>query len=204
MKIVIRICLLIALTFLSINAKSQNVVYIPGIIITVSDSVTYICNYVARGRRAYNSANVMTNLYYPTHYNDGTEIDPDREGVLVRLDDSFLPKIRSIIKAALNNDEIARIQDDFLWLQMYYNTDTGELIEPEFIFSNSDTGYITIPAEKLYQIDMQMREKLDIVIGEYGQTLPWMYMIFRVHGSTIRPHISPPVQPVDDGIFVKP
>ena len=204
MKRTIRICLLIALTLLSINAKSQNVIYIPGTIVTVSDSVTYICNYNYRGRRAYSSANVMTNLFFASQYKDGTEIDLKIELPILYIEDNFLPILRSIIKAALNNDEIARIQDDFLWIEAYFNTDTGKLIEPEFVFSESNTGFITIPAEKLYQIDMQMREKVKITIADYGKTLPWIYISFRVHGSTIRPHISPPIQPADDGILVKP
>ncbi len=48
MKKIVKLYLLLGLVLTAINdAKSQNVVYIPGTIITVSDSVTYTCNVVA-------------------------------------------------------------------------------------------------------------------------------------------------------------
>lgn len=121
----------------------------------------------------YNKSNRLRNV--EQRHRDGSLVRDCLESPPVTADDVMETRrlIRTIFRNALSAEEKQRIGNHRLGLTLFVNPDTGEVMEVEFRF-NSSSPFATIPVSVFRQIELDLKEQVNIPATPFGRTMNFL------------------------------
>ncbi len=156
----------------------------------IGNGFVYECeNYKGVGAvRLYNSNNALTNATQTRKsggtitYNKPFNNLPDRVVYEPRIGLS----VTNIVGSALNATEKNSVGTDILGITLYINSDTGKVMEVEFIFNPARSGFVHIPPEKYYNIERQIKQNIIFNVTTEGKSLNFNVFTHAVRGRDLQ------------------
>jgi hypothetical protein len=120
----------------------------------------------------YNKSNRFT--YMEQTFKDGSPINWQEWETTTKEDASEMQnKVRNIVLNAFSVTERQRTGDRGLMLAMYINSNTGEVMEVDFVFDTT-SPFATIPISVYRKIELSLRNQVKFTPTTYGRRFSFL------------------------------
>ncbi len=160
----------------------------------INDDVTYVSDGKALSGRLYNSENVLHNVRQ--RCKDGNPIPADifyRRTPPLRETENNFYVFNDIINEVFTAEEKRKAAGDSMRVAIYFDSDTGNLMEVLFSFRFTDRGFSAISPTSYYRLEQEIRKRIKVEITEAGRQLNYNMRWIPYEGSFFEHELLPDI-----------